>query len=98
MTRSQFSYYPLNWVLYSRKSNNLIKKVHERSLRVVSSDNHSRFKISLSKWKEITIHQRNLQLLMTETYKNISGICPIIMEKNYIARKCTKCESFSRNI
>ena len=51
----------------SIKSNNLINKVHERSLRIVSGDNHSSFKSLLSKCDEITIHQRNLQVLITET-------------------------------
>ena len=32
MIRSQFSYCPLIWMLSSRKSNNFISKVHERSL------------------------------------------------------------------
>ena len=36
MIRSQFSYCPLIWMFYSRKSNNLIKKVHERSLAVIA--------------------------------------------------------------
>ena len=39
--RSQFSYCPLIWMFSSRKSNNLISKVHERSLEVISGDNHS---------------------------------------------------------
>ena len=60
MLRSQFSYCPLIWMFSSRKSNNLISNVHERSLRIVNDDNHSSFKSLLSKCKEITIHQRNL--------------------------------------
>ena len=69
MIRSQFSYCSLIWMFSSRNSNNLISKVHERSLRIISGDNHSSFKSLLSKCKEITIHQRDLQVLMTETYK-----------------------------
>ena len=52
----------------------------ERSLRIVRVDNHSSFKSLLSKWKEITIHQINLSVLMSETYKVINDICPPIME------------------
>ena len=80
MTRSQFSYCALIWMFPSRKSNNLINKVHERSLRIVSGDNHISFKSLLSKCKEITIHQINLQVLMIETYKIINGISPPIMD------------------
>ena len=87
MIRSQFSYCPLIWMFSSRKSNNLINKVHERSLRIVSGDNHSSFKSLLSKCKEITIHQRNLQVLMTESYKIINGITLPIVEKIFILRE-----------
>ena len=52
----------------------------ERYLRIVRVDNYSSFKSLLSKWKKITIHQINLSLLMSETYKIINGICPPIME------------------
>ena len=80
MKRSQFSYWPLIWVFSSRKSNNLISKVHERSLRIVSGSNHSTFKSLLSKCKEIAIHQKNLQVLMTAAYKIANSVCPPIME------------------
>ena len=48
MIRSQFSYCPLIWIFSSRKSNNLVNKVHERSLRIVSGDNYNSFKKLLS--------------------------------------------------
>ena len=89
MLRSQFSYYPLILMFCSRKSNNLINKAHERSLRIGSGDNHSSFKSLLRKHKEITIHQRNLQVLMTETYKIINGLSPPIMENFFILRENT---------
>ena len=73
-----------------RKSKNLISKVHERSLRIVSGGNHSSFKSLLSKCKEIRIHQRNLQVLMTETYKIINGISPPIMAKVLYYEKTRK--------
>ena len=34
MIKSQFSYCPLSWMFCSRKSNNIIKKIHQRSLRM----------------------------------------------------------------
>ena len=88
MIRSQFSYCPLIWMFSPRKPNNLINKVHERSLRIVSSDNHKSFKSLLSKCKEI--HQRYLQVLMTETYKIINGVTPPVMENLFILRENTK--------
>ena len=89
MIRSPFNYCPLIWMFSSRKAKNLINKVHERSLRIVSGDNHSSFKRLLSKRQEITIHQRNLQVLMTETYKIINGVSPPITERFSILRENT---------
>ena len=89
MIRSQFSYCTLNWMFCSIKSVNLINEVHVRSSRIVCGDNHSSFKSLLSKYKETTIHQRNLQVLMTKTYKIINGLSPPIMEKFFILRENT---------
>ena len=63
---------------FSGKPNSLINEVHKRSLRIISRDNHSSFK-NLRKCKEITFHQRNLQVLMTEMH--INGISPPITGK-----------------
>ena len=38
-------------------------------------------KICDEKVKEITIHQRNLEVLMIEVYKIINGYAPLIMDK-----------------
>ena len=66
MIKSQFSYCPLIWMFSSRKTNNFIDRIHERSIRIISGDNESNFENLLVINKEITILQRNLQVLMTE--------------------------------
>ena len=38
---SQFGYCPLIWMFYSRRVNNSINDLHERSLRIVYKDNYS---------------------------------------------------------
>ena len=86
MIRSQFSYCTLNWMFCSIKSVNLINEVHVRSSRIVCGDNHSSFKSLLSKYKETTIHQRNLQVLMTKTYKIINKLLRENQKKKLI--KC----------
>ena len=43
MIKSQFSDCPLIWMFFSRKPNNLINRIHERSIRIVRSDNESNF-------------------------------------------------------
>ena len=41
MIKSQFSYCHIIWMFSSRRSNNLINKVHERSLRLITNDENS---------------------------------------------------------
>ena len=66
MIKSQFSYCPLIWMFSSRETNNFIDRIHERYNRIISGDNESNFENLLVINKEITILQRNLQVLMTE--------------------------------
>ena len=87
MIKSQFSYCPLIWMFSSRQSNNLINKVHERSLRLITNDENSSFETLLQNNKDITVHQRNLQILMTEVYKIIKGEAPAIMKNLFIFRE-----------
>ena len=54
MIKSQLSYCPLIWMFSSRTANNLINKIHERSIRIVNGDNESNFENLLEKDKEIT--------------------------------------------
>ena len=53
----------------SRKSNNMINRVHERALTLTYKDNESNFQTLLNENKETSVHQRKLQFLMTEINK-----------------------------
>ena len=68
----------------SRQSNNLVNKVHERSLRLIKSDENCSFETLLQNNKDITVHQRNLQILMTEAYKIVKGEALAIMKNVFI--------------
>ena len=63
---SQFSYYPLIWMCHSRKINNQIYRLHERALRLAYNNKTSSFRELLEKDKSVTIHERNIQVLLTE--------------------------------
>ena len=78
--KSQFSYCPLIWIFCSRKSNNLIKKIHKRSLRIVTNDKNSIFEDLLKSNNQFNVHQRNLQILMTEVFKIMNDLSPSIMD------------------
>ena len=59
MIKSQFNYCPLVRIFCSRKSNNLINKVQERALRLITNDYQSSFNILLDKYNEFSIQQRH---------------------------------------
>ena len=70
-------------MLSSRKAN-LINRIHENSIRIVSGDNESNFENLWEKTKEITIHQINFQVLMIEVLKIINGYTPPIMNNFFV--------------
>ena len=61
-------------MFHSRKLNARIIRFHERALRVVNRDFDSSFEELLSRDSSTTLHQRNLQKLMTEIFKVKTGI------------------------
>ena len=89
MSKSQFNHCPLAWMFCSRKSNNLINKVQERTLRLITNDYQSSFNILLDKCNEFSIQQRNLEALMIELYKIIHQIAPPIMNSLFVFRENT---------
>ena len=87
MIKSQFNYCPLIWMFCSRKSNNLINKTQERALRLTYKDNIKTFETLLIENNEKSIHQRNLQVLMTEIYKIKNNNAPPIMHSLFQFRE-----------
>ena len=63
----------------SRKSSNLVNKVQERTLRLTYKDKQSDFQTLMNENNETSVHQRNLQILMTEIYKTKNNYAPPIM-------------------
>ena len=49
--------------------NNRINRIHEKSLRLAYDDYESSFQTLLEKDNPTSIHDKNLQLLLTEIYK-----------------------------
>ena len=74
MVKSQLNYCPLVWMFCPRRSSNLINKVQQKALCIIYNDQLTDFKSLLLNHNEITIHQGNLQVLLTEIYKMINHI------------------------
>ena len=89
MVKSQFNYCSLVWMFCSRNANNLINKIQERSLRLITNDKTSTFEHLLQANNEITTHHGNLQVLMIEVLKIINGFVPPIMEGFFLFRENT---------
>ena len=87
MIKSQFSYWPSIWMFSSRQSNNLINKVHERSLRLITNNQNSSFETLFQNNKDITVHQKNVQILMTEVNDIVKGEALAIMKNLFIFRE-----------
>ena len=64
---------------HNRNLNNKINQLHKRALKIVYNDHESNFEELLEKDKSISIHQKNLQILVTEIYKVKNDISPAIM-------------------
>ena len=86
---SRFSYCPLVWMCHSRTLNNKINKLHERALRLVYDDRQSTLEELLNIDKLVTIHHRNLQVLVTELYKVHHGLAPELMNDIFKKRNVT---------
>ena len=76
---SQFGYCPPIWMFHSRRVNNKINHLHERSLRIVYKGNYSSYVDLLVKDKSFTIHQRNIQSLPVELFKVKRNLSNVIM-------------------
>ena len=63
----------------SCSSNNLSNKIHEGTLSLPSEINDLPFNELLSIDNEVSIHNKNMQTLLIEVYKNLNGLSPPIM-------------------
>ena len=78
--KAQFIYYPLVWMLYSRKLNSEIKNSQERCLRIIYNNNLSTFDELLELENCVLTRNWNLKCLAIELFKIFNGISPDIMK------------------
>ena len=78
---SQFQYCPLIWMFHGRQLNKKNNKIRERALRITYKDDGSTYSELLEKDCAVTIHTKNLQLLMTEMYKTRNDLNPSFMQE-----------------
>ena len=83
---SHFSYCPLIWMFHDRAANSRINKIHEGALRIVYRDTESSFDELLARDNSVSVHQRNLRLLMLEIYKTKNSLNPPFMVYIFVER------------
>ena len=59
--KAQFNYYHLIWMLHSRYSNNKIKHLQDRRLRLIYNEKRSSYEDLLKKDGSVPIHHKNIQ-------------------------------------
>ena len=68
-------------MFHGRQFNQKIKKIQEMALRITCKDTESTFSELLQKDCAVTIHAKNLQILMTEMYKTENELNPSFMQE-----------------
>ena len=66
------------------QTNNRINRIHEKSFRLAYDDYESKFQTLLEKDSSTSIHDKNMLLLLTETYKTIHNHNPSFMKEIFI--------------
>ena len=77
--KNEFNYCSLIWMMHNRTLNNKINKLHERARRVALDDDISSYSDLLVKSESYTIHERNLQKVVTLMYKVKNNLSPKIV-------------------
>ena len=71
----------------SRRSNSLVRNVHERALRIVDDDhNSSYYELPMTK-NERTIHQQNINVFMKEIHKFENDLSLPLIDVMFQVRK-----------
>ena len=83
---SQFGYCPLVWMFHSRSLNNIINRIHERSLRITYNEKSSSFQNLLEKDNSVTLHHRNIKMIATETYTFLQVLSPRLMNEIFVEK------------
>ena len=78
----------------NRTLNGRINRIHEQALRIVYRDKTLSFTELLQKNNAVTVHQRNLQVLVTEFYKVKMGVAPQLVKECFPLIKYTIWDPF----
>ena len=75
-------------MFYSRSLNDKINRTHERALRMTYNDKSSSFQDLRDRDNSVTIHQRSIRNLATETFRFPQGVSSPILNEDFVERDC----------
>ena len=70
------------------KANNKINNTYEIGLRIINKDSSSKAEELLGKSDSVSVHQRNYQLFLTEIYKTVNNLNPILWQIHLLPGMC----------
>ena len=76
---SPFNYCPLVWMFCGKGGSNMIEKCHHRALCALKNNYNLSYDDLLTDCNAVSIHARNLKLLLIEVFKSTHGLGPRIM-------------------
>ena len=86
---SQFSNCPSIRMFHDRGASSKINHIHERPLRIAYQDFTSRFAELLLNDNSVSIHKRNLQMLVAEILSNKDEYKSFLYERNFHRKRNT---------
>ena len=83
---SSFLYCPFIWMFCNKTLGSLINSVHKRLIRAVYGFNLLSLDVLLDHHNLISIHQKQLKLLMNEVYKSLNYMNPAFMKDFFLEK------------
>ena len=83
---SYYGYCQITWMFCGKSENNKAEQVQKRALRAVYNNYYASYTDLLEMGNYQSVHRRNLNYLLCEVYKSVSGMVPEFM-LNVFTRK-----------
>ena len=77
---SNFNHGCLIWHFSSKKSQNKVEKIHERSLKFLSNDYLSSYAELLEKSTSVSMETKRLRTMVYEIFKTLNNLNPVFMK------------------
>ena len=77
---------PITWMLHDINLDEKVNKIHERAPRIVYKDTNANYEALLKLDNAVSVHQRNLQYLMTEIFKTKNILTPNLFRELFKPR------------